>query len=420
MINSIIKVSTLLFGVAILLSGHGLQLAIVPLRAEQAGWTSIENGFLGSAYFAGFLIGCFLIPKLVSRSGHIRVFATLTSIMTAVILGLVLFEDYYYWLLLRLMAGIAISGLYLVVESWLNDQTKNEVRGGVLAIYTIVVLLALALGQLLLNIAPISDDRIIVLSAILITLAAIPICITRSAQPIEIPTASFSPLLVIKTSRAAALGAFVAGLVTSAFYSLGPVYGIETGMDVRQISIMMALGILGGVVSQFPLGRYSDGKDRRVVLLAAMTAGAVVAFISWLFKFDNAAFTMLFLGIFMMPIYALSLAQASDNVENSSFLEVGTGLLVVNAVGSIIGPLVAAQGMQNFGPQSFFLFIAVVLVLGAVGTLFFIWSRVPDLEHFDEFNLATTASAQGAIQMDPRAEDEENEDSSDPPPTLVG
>ena len=97
MINSIIKVSTLLFGVAILLSGHGLQLAIVPLRAEQAGLTSIENGFLGSAYFAGFLIGCFLIPKLVSRSGHIRVFATLTSIMTAVILGLVLFEDYYYY-----------------------------------------------------------------------------------------------------------------------------------------------------------------------------------------------------------------------------------------------------------------------------------------------------------------------------------
>gem|GEM_PF-1258815 len=151
-----------------------------------------------------------------------------------------------------------------------------------------------------------------------------------------------------------------------------------------------------------------------------MGAAGLVSDISWLFKFDNAAFTMLFLGIFMMPIYALSLAQASDNVENSSFLEVGTGLLVVNSVGSIIGPLVAAQGMQNFGPQSFFLFIAVVLVLGAVGTLFFIWSRVPDLEHFDEFNLATTASAQGAIQMDPRAEDEENEDSSDPPPTLVG
>jgi MFS family permease len=406
MINSIIKVSTLLFGVAILLSGHGLQLAIVPLRAEQAGWTSIENGFLGSAYFVGFLIGCFLIPKLVSRSGHIRVFATLTSIMTTVILGLVIFEDYYFWILLRLMAGITISGLYLVIESWLNDQTDNEVRGGVLAIYTVVVLLSLALGQLLLNIAPIADDRIIVLSAILISLAAIPICITRSSQPIEIPTASFSPLLVLKTSRAAALGVFVAGLVTSAFYTLGPVYGIETGMDVRQISSMMALGILGGAMSQFPLGRYSDGKDRRVILLAVMTAGAVVAFISWLLKFDNAAMNMLFLGIFMMPIYALSLALASDNVENSSFLEVGTGLLVVNAVGSIIGPLVAAQGMQNFGAQSFFLFIAVVLVLGAGSTLFFIRSRAPDLEDFNEFNLATTASAQGAIQMDPRTEDE--------------
>jgi MFS family permease len=408
MINSIIKVSTLLFGVAILLSGHGLQLAIVPLRAELAGWSSIEIGLLGSAYFAGFLVGCFLIPKLVSRSGHIRVFATLTSIMTTVILGLVLFEDYFFWILLRFMTGITISGLYLVIESWLNDQTENGVRGGVLAIYTVVVLLSLALGQLLLNIAVIADDRIIVMSAILISLAAIPICITRSAQPIDIPTASFSPILVLKTSRAAATGVFVAGLVTSAFYSLGPVYGIETGMDVRQISTMMALGILGGAMSQYPLGRYSDGKDRRVVLFAVMGAGGAVAFCFWILNLDKVAFKMLFLGIFMMPIYALSLAQASDNVENSSFLEVGIGLLVINAVGSIIGPLVAAQGMQYFGPQSFFLFIGMVLLLGAGATLFFIQSRAPDLDNFNEFNLATTASTQGALRMDPRAEDGEN------------
>lgn len=406
MLNSINKISTLLFGVAILLSGHGLQLAIVPLRAEEAGWTSIEIGFLGSAYFVGFLVGCFLIPRLVSRSGHIRIFAALTSITTSVVLGLVLFENYYYWIVLRLITGVSISGLYLVIESWLNDQTENEVRGGVLAIYTVIVLLSLALGQLLLNIAPVADDRIVVLAAILITLAAIPICITRSAQPIEIPTAAFSPLLVLKTSRAAALGVFIAGVVTSAFYSLGPVYGIETGMDVRQISAMMALGILGGAMSQFPLGRFSDGKDRRIVLFAVMAAGAFVALISWLFQFDNAALNMLFLGAFMMPIYALSLAQASDNVDNSSFLEVGTGLLIVNAAGAIIGPIVAAQGMQFLGPQSFFLFIAVALLLGAIATLFFIRSREADLEHFNQFNLATSASAQGAIQLDPRSEEE--------------
>lgn len=404
MLQSIRQVSTLLFGVAILLSGHGLQLAFVPLRAEVMGWSSSWVGALGSIYFCGFLAGYFAIPAVMARAGHSRTFAALTALMTSSILGLVLFSNFAYWLLLRFVCGVAISGLYLVIESWLNEQIENEVRGGVLATYTAIVLGALALGQLLLNMAPLEEDTLIVISAMLICIAAIPVCVTSTAQPSQIPAASFSPLLVIKTSRAAAIASGTAGVVLGSFYSLGPVYGLSIGMDVSGISVMMALGIAGGALSQLPLGRFSDKRDRRIVVLFIMLGGMLISLLACFISADNIPYIMLLFGACVMPVYALALAHASDNVANQSFLEVGTGLLVIHALGSIIGPLLTAQFMQLFGPQSFFSFNALVLLLGSVFIAFQIRSHRSKREHYSDFEPATTAAAQGVLQMDPRTQ----------------
>lgn len=406
MISSIKRVSTLLFGVAILLTGHGLQLALVPLRAESLGWPSIAIGVLGSVYFSGFLIGCFVIPQLVKRIGHIRTFAALTALMTSVVLSLALLSDFFSWLILRFLAGVAISGLYLVIESWLNEQTENDVRGSVLATYIAIVLAALALGQLLLNATPVDDDRLIIIASVLIGMAAIPVCVTRKVQPAQIPTAVFSPLLVLKTSKVAAIGALISGLVTGSFYSLGPVYGLDIGMDISGISIMMALGIAGGALSQLPLGRLSDTKDRRVVILYVMLAGTVAAGLAWTVPLVFIPYAMLLFGACVMPIYALSLAHASDNIRTESFLEVGTGLLMTNAVGAIIGPLLTAQAMEWFGAEYFFSSNAAILLIGTIAIAILIKLRKSSRKHFSEFELATTASAQGRIQMDPRSEAE--------------
>lgn len=402
MIGSVLRLSTLLLGVAFLLTGHGLQLALIPLRAELMGWDSLYVGILGSVYFCGFLFGCFSIPGLVERIGHIRCFATLTALMTGTVLMLALFNAFFIWLILRFFTGVAISGLYLVIESWLNEKTENEVRGTVLATYTAIVLTALAGGQILLNVAPLESEHLFIVSAVLIVIAAIPICVTRTSQPAQIPGATFSPLLVVRASRVAALGAFVAGMVASVYYTLGPAYGLQVGMDIELISLMMALGIVGGALSLLPLGRWSDRVDRRVVIACIMLAGAMVSVTAFLLPVSDIPVAMLFFGAFVMPIQALCLAHASDHIGNQSFLEVGTGLLVMNASGSIVGPLVGAQAMQWFGSGAFFLFCAVILGIGGVLVVFMIYSRKPAREHFSKFRPITTAASQGALQLDPR------------------
>ncbi|MDA1372821.1 MAG: MFS transporter [Proteobacteria bacterium] len=405
MIASILRVSTLLIGVALLLTGHGLQLALVPLSAQIQGWSSIQVGYLSSLYFVGFVLGCFTIPRLVSRIGHVRAFATLVALLTAAILGLALGNIFLFWLVLRVVTGVSIAGLYLVIESWLNEQVSSEVRGGVLATYTVIVLAGLAAGQLLLNAAPPGGDRLIIISAMLIVLAAIPVCVTRSAQPRQIPTASFSPLLVLKTSRASCTGSFVSGMVSGSIYGLGPMYGLQRGLEVMDISFMMALAITGGALAQLPLGRYSDRIDRRLVILFCMASGSLVAALALITPSNWIPGIMMLFGASVMPIYALSLALASDNVETGSFIEVGTGLLMTNGFGSIVGPLLASQFMYRLGPEYFFVCHMFVLVCGAIAVFFMIRSKPAATKSASEFALATTAAAQGAIQMDPRAED---------------
>lgn len=409
MFVSILKVSTLMVGVALLLTGHGLQLALIPLRAEFMGWNSISVGLLGSVYFGGFLAGCFSVPQLVSRIGHIRSFAALTALMTSSILALALFDVFGLWLALRFFTGISISGLYLVIESWLNDKTDNEVRGGVLAMYTAIVLTALAGGQLLLGVAPLDSSNLFIIAAVLIVLASIPVCVTRTTQPAQIPQATFSPLLVIRTSRVAALGAVISGVIASVYYALGPAYGLQAGMDVGTISSMMALGIAGGALSLLPLGRLSDRKDRRVVVSCTMLAGCAVALLAWRAPPSYVPAMVFLFGACVMPVQALCLAHASDNIGNQSFLEVGTGLLVMHSAGSIAGPLIAAQAMQWFGYNTFFLFQALVSGIGGISVLLLIRGRVSARDHFSKFRPVTTAAAQGMLQMDPRTEEVEME-----------
>lgn len=405
MIASIFKLSTLLFGVAILITGHGLQLAFMPLRIQLLGWSSAQGGLLSSLYFIGFLVGCFVVPRLVHRVGHIRCFALLTSIMAASILSLGLLENFYFWILLRVVTGFSIVGLYLVIESWLNAEVSNEVRGTVLASYTVIVLSCLALGQLLLNSSPPDGYNLLILSAMLIILAAVPVCLTSSSQPKPIPRASFSPLLVIKTSRAAATGALVAGLISGSIYGLGAIYGSQMGLDVRSISIMMTLSIVGGALAQLPLGKFSDRVDRRLVILACMVFGAIVSVFALLLPTSMAFAVMFLFGAAVMPIHALSLALASDNSRDGNFMEVGTGLMITNATGSAIGPLLTSQLMYRLGPSYFFVANLGILILGAIVVAIMIKTKRAAKEHPSDFALVTSAAAQASLQLDPRVEE---------------
>ncbi|NJN51726.1 MAG: MFS transporter [Gammaproteobacteria bacterium] len=363
-------VASLLISVAILLTGHGLQLTLLPLRAEILGFSPADIGFTGSSYFLGFVIGCLTIPRIIAGVGHIRTFSVMAAIATAGLLLLSLSETLTAWIALRFSTGWALCGLYMVIESWLNERAPTEIRGGILSLYAMITLLAISGAQLFLGYDDPSSSTLFIIAALLLSLAIVPIGLTRTIAPHPVARVRFDPARLFNTSQVAVVTAALGGMVTGGFWALGPVYASAQGLSAEDVGLFMIAAILGGAALQYPVGRLSDHYDRRRVIFALTALGAVAAVLTGLYGHGEAALIFAFaFGATSMPLYALCVAHANDNITDGSFVEMASGILMMNSIGSVAGPAVAAGLMGWFGPAAMFYFAAFGLAAASLWTL---------------------------------------------------
>ncbi len=363
----------LLLAAGILLAGNGLQGTLIALRGAAEGFSPSLIGLMGSAYFAGFLIGCLYVPRLLRAVGHIRAFATLAAIGAAGALLLVLFVNPVAWIVVRFLSGICFSSLFTTIESWLNSAATNSNRARVLAIYRIIDIGAVTGSQYMIPGLGIEGFTTFAVMAMMITLSLVPVSMADRSNPQ--PPAEFRLDLyeVWRISPLASIGALAVGLTNAAFRIVGPIYGQSIGLSVSGIATFMSAGIVGGAIMQYPLGAISDRYDRRVVFLFT-TIGALISAvaITWFAGDDYTAnMVLVFLfGAFAMSLYSLSVAHANDHARKDQFVLLAAGLLFFYSAGAIAGPPAASFLMQMFGPQALFSYTSVVYAVLIAVTLY--------------------------------------------------
>ncbi len=407
----LLPIAALLISDALLLLGHGLMLTLLPIRAEMVGLTNTQIGLTGSAYFVGFVVGCLITPHIVQRVGHIRSFAVLCTLFSALVLLFHVFPSFPVWLLLRLMVGVCISGLYMVIESWLNERSTRETRGTILSVYTVINLTMIMVGQQLLNFADPSGPVLLGLAAILLSLAIVPVCLTLSLAPAPIQAVRVNLVQVWRLSHVGVGGALVSGLATGAFWAMGPVYARGLGLDTAQLTLFMSAAVLGGALFQLPLGRLSDHYDRRVVVSWAALGGALVSLLLVLLPLHGTPLLVaaLLWGGGVMTLYALCLAHATDNAQGDEFVMVGSGILLVFAISSAIGAPMASLFMALLGPRGLFAFATLCLVGLTVGIAIRRRTHVLPLHDETEPFRPVTDTSPALFEMDPRIESPETE-----------
>lgn len=396
--HSLKQLIPLLLAAGILLAGNGLQGTLIALRGASEGYSPTMIGLMGAAYFAGFLIGCWNVPRLLRAVGHIRTFASLAAIAACASLLLVLLLDPYAWIALRLISGLCFSGLFTAVESWLNSSVNNLDRGRVLSIYRIIDLSAVTAGQFLIPWLGIEGFSIFAVLAIMVTLSLVPVSLADRSQPKLPDTANFSLRLIWDLSPIACIGCLSIGLTNSAFRLVGPLYAQALGMSINSIAAFISAGIIGGAVLQYPLGALSDRYDRRIVLLIA-TAGAALAGL-YLSSVAGQSTVLNYIGIFAfgafaLPLYSLSAAHANDHAGESDFVVVATGLTFFFSIGAMIGPIVSSSLIDHFGPRSLFAYTTFVHALLIVLILWRMRARaaVPSTERGRFVTLLRTSPA---------------------------
>lgn len=408
MITTLAPVGALLLSVALLLMGNGLQGTLLPVRANLENFGALSIGVMGSAYYVGFVAGCVLTPKLIRRAGHIRLFAAMVSIASAIPLAHAMLVGPVPWWILRSLTGLCLAGLYLIIESWLNERATPENRGLVFTTYTTVNFSVITLGQMLM----LADDPIrfhlFSLASILVSLAAVPVALTRYPQPAPISSARLSLGNLYRISPVGVAGVLTVGLANGAFWGMAPAFASQIGLSVPQIAWFMSATVIGGALSQWPFGRLSDRMDRRktILIACALACGSAVLLIFTGLAMPTLMIGAAFLfGVFSFPLYALSAAHANDMAKDVDFVGIAGGLLLINGAGSVLGPVLGGIAMDRFGPLGLFGFTACVHAAMTLFTLHRMRQRAaPPQEQKADF-VPMPATAPVRADLDPRADE---------------
>jgi MFS family permease len=408
MTRMVTSLSALLLSIVLLVSGNaflmtllGVRLSIESVSADIIGWILV-------CYSIGFVLGTLYVHRIISRVGHIRTFAAFAAMAAVCSLLYPLAVSEPLWAVLRALSGFSAASVLVVIESWFSARATNANRGTLFAIYQIVFYTSVAGGQLLINVGEPASFVPFSLAAVLLTVALIPLALTRMEAPAIGAIERLSIFTLARESFTGVAGALICGVLIGSFYALGPVYATLVGLEVSRVSTFMASAIVAAMVVAWPLGLLCDRYDRRrvmfwVAMTAAVAAGLVVVFGAerlWLLTLLVAIFTGL-----SATLYPIAVAITNDRMASNRIVAASATLLLSYGVGSVIGPIVMAQLLAFLGPEGLFMGNAAFLVLLAVATSYRIASTedvaVADQEHFVP---AMPESSPALAEIDPRNE----------------
>ena len=354
----------LLLGMMLLMVGNGLQGTLLGVRGGIEGFSTFNMSIVMSAYFAGFLGGSRLAPKMIRRVGHVRVFAALASFISAILILYPAFAHPVAWALGRVVIGFCFSGVYVTAESWLNNSADNTNRGKTLSVYMIVQMFGIVCAQVLLVMGDAGGYALFIVASVLVSISFAPILLSISPTPAFETTKPMPLKTLIETSPLGCFGMFLLGGVFSAQFGMSAVYGMAAGLTIVQISMFVSSIYIGALLMQYPIGWFSDYIDRRVVILIVAAVGGVMSLVGFLF---DHYFGVLLVAAFVIggtsnPLYSLLIAYTSDYLEADNMAAASGGLIFINGMGAIIGPLVTGWMMDIFGTQAFFMVIAVLML----------------------------------------------------------
>lgn len=357
----------LLLGIMLLMVGNGLQGSLLGIRGSIEGFGTFELSVVTSSYFLGFLLGSRLVPSLIQKVGHVRVFAALGSIISAVLVLYPVLLDWHVWALMRVLIGLAFAGVYITAESWLNNASDNETRGQALSAYMIVQMLGIITAQVLIGYGDPLSFVMFVIPSVLVSFSFIPMLLAATQTPTFESQKPLSFHELFRISPLGCVGILISGGVFSAMFGMASIWGTLAELSVKQIALFTSALYVGGLILQYPMGWLSDRSDRRKMMLWMAVAGVVVMTPATLFALPFWAMLIVAaaLGGITYPMYSLLIAYTNDFLTKEEMAAASAGMIFLNGFGAIFGPLVTGWLMGLVGPRGFFLFVGLLYLIQA-------------------------------------------------------
>lgn len=410
------NVWALILAVGLLQVAGGLLGVVTPIGLEALGLRPRTIGAIAALHAAGFMVGALTAPRAIHDFGNIRVFSASAAVCAAGTMLMYLGSDPWVWTLVRLAQGLALAWMFASAESWMSAATPAKARGGVLGFYHVIAKAALLVGPFLIGGAAVLDASPYLWGALFFCLCLIPVCLTRRVEPPRHGSNAMGPRRMLKLAPAAVAAVFCAGIINTGALALLPLYAQRSGLPetlgqsaTGAAAWAMAAAWLGGLISQWPVGRLSDRVDRRVVIAGMGTVSGLAALALGLMGTALPAWAMLALlalwGAGSLSFYGIAVAHGIDRADPNDISALMSGLLFVWAIGSVIGPPVAGASMHpQIGPGGLFLFVAIATLLLVASMVVRRAGRAPAPEEERENWGIIQPTAVTGVEIDPRAD----------------
>ncbi|MDP5151130.1 MFS transporter [Rheinheimera baltica] len=352
--------SALFLTTLLMLVAQGSLSTYLGLSLAQQNVDSIWIGALMSCYYLGLVLGSKLGHKVIAQVGHIRAFVASAAIVSACAMTHVLTNQLEIWLLMRIIVGMGMMCQYMVLESWLNEQTESSQRGTVFAFYMITSYLGMIGGQLMLSQFPELGISPLLIISMCYSLCIVPIALTKRIHPAPLQPAPLKILAFWRQVPQSLTAVTVAGMMAGSFYGLAPAYAASKGMETEQVTLFMSMTILAGLLAQWPMGKISDRIPRSRILRFNAAALTILTLLIALLPLTGIALLLATFcyGILAFTLYPIASAFANQNVEQNDRVALSATILLTFGLGACFGPLLASTLMQFIGPAMLYAFIS--------------------------------------------------------------
>jgi MFS family permease len=386
---------------------------VVALNLKAAGASNAALGLVASCFSGGLLLGALVSPAEIARIGHIRAYALFAAIGSIGALSLSLANDLAIWAFIQAIMGLTAAGLLTSGESWVSDAAPSHQRGSILAFYHMVSRLGAIAGPFLVAGLSLGAGGFMMVAALFV-LSLVPVTVTQRSQPVFAAATPYGPRKLLKLAPAAAIAAFMSGLVNNAVAQLYPIFASDfaPGNQATFSAQFNAAVLAGALLGLWPAGLISDRIDRRLVIATLSVIGSVSAIAlflaagaEWRAGVILSAFCF---GIGAQSYYAIAIAHAADRADPDQITSMMAGILMIWGLGSVIGPILAGLVMNTrLGGEGLFVFASVSLALLAVSVFIrAVGSGAVDAADKEAFG-ASPATSYAIAEFDPRGIDEQ-------------
>lgn len=407
----VIAIASIILSTALVAVGNGLMFAFVPVRLGAEGFPPSWAGLILTGLSAGGMAGCFLTGRMVSRVGHARVFMTFSALIILSCVVVSIRVDPWLWIPARALYGFAISGLFIVAQSWLNDVVENHIRGRVTAFFYVAYVVGLGVGSYLLSYIDAMTNAAPVVAIAFGALSIIPVGLTRLRTPPPPPIATIALRRAWQISPVGLAGMLAVGGLSMMVAGFAPIHATAIGFGKDQVALLLFAMPLGTLLFQLPLGWISDRTDRRYVLVAA----SLIVIGAGLFATGADGSVLLWMiAVYMVwsgateSIYSIASAHANDRAEKDDLVLLSSTMLFAWSLSGFVIPGVATA-LTAFTGTGAFIFIAIAIA--AVYCAFVVWrltqaQAVPAAESGDFAPLSAQAPPAAELAY-PSAEEQE-------------